>query len=296
MDAKSKWIEVLPMSSTTAEATVEALRFVRSAPGLFEEIVSDNCPHWIAQEFIDCQVQSYQILFECALSPCIKWEGWKSSEDLQASHEGFKAQFWYLGKEDMLISVELPLYSAHCYWMYASNAQILGRKLPSQTSCNLVHQRDNWLLQIQFLFKIIGKEEILGTEVSVSKLGPLIPCASFFRKRHIDQLKHLSGTKLPFPRQWESKAVLPQALASSSITESIPSSDYTPVTGKPNSELAMPLPEQGSSLTFPNDEESATQEEPHTLTRHYPQRERRPSECLIEQKWWTAGEHLIFVW
>ena len=39
MDAKSKWIEVLPMSSTTAEATVEALRFVCSAHGLLEEIV-----------------------------------------------------------------------------------------------------------------------------------------------------------------------------------------------------------------------------------------------------------------
>ena len=45
MDAKSKWTEVLPMSSTTAEATVEALRFVCSAHGLLEEIVSDNFPH-----------------------------------------------------------------------------------------------------------------------------------------------------------------------------------------------------------------------------------------------------------
>ena len=42
------------------------------------------------------------------------------SENLQASHESFKTRFWYLGKEDMLISVELLLYSAHCYWMYAS--------------------------------------------------------------------------------------------------------------------------------------------------------------------------------
>ncbi|XP_044180073.1 uncharacterized protein K02A2.6-like [Acropora millepora] len=43
-DAKSKGIEVLPMSSTTAEATVQALRVVFSTHGLPEEIVSDNGP------------------------------------------------------------------------------------------------------------------------------------------------------------------------------------------------------------------------------------------------------------
>ena len=53
VDAKSKWIEVLPMSSTTAEARVQALRFVFSTHGLPEEIVSDNGPQFIAQEFID---------------------------------------------------------------------------------------------------------------------------------------------------------------------------------------------------------------------------------------------------
>ena len=91
---------------------------------------------------------------------------------------------------------------------------------------------------------------------------------SFFSKRHIDQLKDLSGTKLPFPRQGE--VLLPQAFsASSSITESVPSSDHTSVTGKLISELDTPLPEQGSSLTFPTVEESATQEERKTLTRRY---------------------------
>ena len=53
MDAKSNWIEVLPMSSTTAEATVQALRFVFSTHGLPEEIVSDNGRQFIAQELID---------------------------------------------------------------------------------------------------------------------------------------------------------------------------------------------------------------------------------------------------
>ena len=115
--------------------------------------------------------------------------------------------------------------------------------------------------------------------VIVSKLGPVtyrLQVDSFFWKRHIDQLKDLSGTKLPFPRQGESEVVLPQAFsAGSSITESIPSSGYTPVTDKPNSKLDTPLPEQGNSLTFSTAEESAMQEKPNTLTRRYSRRKKK---------------------
>ena len=41
-DAKSKWLEVLRMSSTTAKATINALRTVFAAHGLPEELVTDN--------------------------------------------------------------------------------------------------------------------------------------------------------------------------------------------------------------------------------------------------------------
>ena len=103
--------------------------------------------------------------------------------------------------------------------------------------------------------------------VIVSKLDPVtyrVQVDSFFWKRHIDQHKDLSATKLPFPRQGESEVVLPQAFsASSSITESIPSSDYTPVTDKPNSKLDTQFLEQGNSL------------------RCYSRRERKPPERLI---------------
>lgn len=39
------------MSSTTAEATIAALRMVFATHGLPEELVLDNGPHFIAQEF-----------------------------------------------------------------------------------------------------------------------------------------------------------------------------------------------------------------------------------------------------
>ncbi|PFX21818.1 Uncharacterized protein K02A2.6 [Stylophora pistillata] len=53
VDAKSKWLEVIPMSSTTAQATVDALRSLFAIHGLPEEIISDNGPQFIPQEFKD---------------------------------------------------------------------------------------------------------------------------------------------------------------------------------------------------------------------------------------------------
>ena len=50
VDAKSKWIEVFPMSSTTASATIQALRFLFATHGLPEEVVSDNGPQFVALE------------------------------------------------------------------------------------------------------------------------------------------------------------------------------------------------------------------------------------------------------
>ena len=53
VDAKSKWIEVFPMFSTTASMTILALRFLFATHGLPEVIVSDNSPQFVAQEMKD---------------------------------------------------------------------------------------------------------------------------------------------------------------------------------------------------------------------------------------------------
>ena len=50
VDTKSKWIEVFPVSSTTASATIRALRFLFATHGLPEVIVSDNGPQFVSQE------------------------------------------------------------------------------------------------------------------------------------------------------------------------------------------------------------------------------------------------------
>jgi len=50
VDAKSKWIEGFPMSSTTGSATIQDLRFLFATHGLPEKVVSDNGPQFVARE------------------------------------------------------------------------------------------------------------------------------------------------------------------------------------------------------------------------------------------------------
>ncbi len=59
VDAHSKWIEVLRMTSTTAESTINALRFLFAAHGLPEELVSDNGPQFVAWEFREFMKQQW---------------------------------------------------------------------------------------------------------------------------------------------------------------------------------------------------------------------------------------------
>ena len=53
VDAKSKWIEVVPMSSTSASATIKALLGLFPTHGLLEEIDADNGLQFIAREIKD---------------------------------------------------------------------------------------------------------------------------------------------------------------------------------------------------------------------------------------------------
>eukprot|EP00731_Ephydatia_muelleri_P001779 Em0001g1779a len=51
VDAHSKWPEVIPMSSTTAVKTIEAMRQLFGTYGIPEQVVSDNGPQFVADEF-----------------------------------------------------------------------------------------------------------------------------------------------------------------------------------------------------------------------------------------------------
>ena len=51
IDAHSKWIEMVPMNSTTTTATVEKLRVMFAQFGIPEVVVSDNGTNFVSKEF-----------------------------------------------------------------------------------------------------------------------------------------------------------------------------------------------------------------------------------------------------
>ena len=51
IDAHSKWIEAMPLSTATAGTTVQQLQKLFAQFGLPETIVSDNGPQFVAEEF-----------------------------------------------------------------------------------------------------------------------------------------------------------------------------------------------------------------------------------------------------
>ena len=51
MDAHSKWPEIIELTSTTASKTIDVLREIFSRNGLPEQIVSDNGPQFVSEEF-----------------------------------------------------------------------------------------------------------------------------------------------------------------------------------------------------------------------------------------------------
>ena len=53
VDSQSKWIEVQHMTSITTEKTITELRLIFAQHGLPEEVVSDNGPQFVSNEFAE---------------------------------------------------------------------------------------------------------------------------------------------------------------------------------------------------------------------------------------------------
>lgn len=53
VDTHSKWPEVVEMASTTANKTIDVLRHLFAAYGLPKQIVSDNGPQFVSDEYTD---------------------------------------------------------------------------------------------------------------------------------------------------------------------------------------------------------------------------------------------------
>jgi len=58
VDAHSKWLEVVPMTTTTTDKTLDVLRSMFARYGLPEQLVSDNGPQLTSNEFERCMKQN----------------------------------------------------------------------------------------------------------------------------------------------------------------------------------------------------------------------------------------------
>ena len=88
VDAHSKWPEVIPMKSTTASNTIRVLRSLFSKYGLPNEVVSDNGPQFVAEEFAEfLKKEWHQAHQVSSQSPSFKWGGGTFRSDLQKGYE-----------------------------------------------------------------------------------------------------------------------------------------------------------------------------------------------------------------
>ena len=58
VDAHSKWMEVIPMSTTTTEKTLEVLCNLLASYGLPEQLVSNNGPQFTSSDFELCMAEN----------------------------------------------------------------------------------------------------------------------------------------------------------------------------------------------------------------------------------------------
>ena len=68
VDAYSKWPEVRVMSKTTVSKTLDVLRQWFASHGVPEQIITDNGPQFVAEEF-DTFTKRYQTRKECPVPP-----------------------------------------------------------------------------------------------------------------------------------------------------------------------------------------------------------------------------------
>ena len=73
VDSHSKWLEVVPVKSTTTDKTLEVLRSLFARYGLPRQLVSDNGPQFTAQEFEACMLANGIKREEPSLPSSYEW-------------------------------------------------------------------------------------------------------------------------------------------------------------------------------------------------------------------------------
>ena len=217
MDAELKWLEFMRMSSTIAEATVQALCFTFSTHGLPEELVSDNGSQFIAQDFKDfLRGNNTKHILSAPYHPASNGE---SEWAVQTSKQVMKAAKGDSGCLTQKICSFLLSYhvTPHSATGYTQAELQMNRRLrtrldlcpdlrrktvkPSKSQAR-TPKRQLCVKDLVLALDYRKNQEIWTKGGIISKLGPVtyrVQVQVFIWKSHIDQLKDLSGTRTEPP-------------------------------------------------------------------------------------------------
>ena len=113
------------MSSTTAEATINALRTVFATHGLSEELVTDNVVlnllHRSFKDFLRIRSNKTKYILSAPYHPASNGEAeLKGSKNFQGNDESCQRRSWDPKSEDNVTLAKLSHHSTHHYRMYTS--------------------------------------------------------------------------------------------------------------------------------------------------------------------------------
>ena len=263
VDAKSKWMEVIQMSSTSASATIRALRSLFATHGLPEEIVADNGPQFVAGEMKDFLTANGVCL--CLSSPYHPASNGEAERAVRTFKEAMRVMKNEPGTQTEKLARFLLSYrtTPHTATGCPPAEILMGRRL--RTRLELL--RPDLSARIEQKWRRMNPMVRRGFEVGEpvmakdyrnrgsawtkgvvqDRLGPVtyrVQVGKLLWKRHIDQLRELAGSKIADvePKSCElSEVDLPETLDASMP---VPTQDSSPQQQSvPNEKSTTPLVE-----------------------------------------------------
>ena len=286
VDAHSKWPEVFEMSSTTASKTIATLRHLFSAYGLPEQLVSDNGPQFVSEEFQTFMKQNGVKHIRCA--PYHPSSNGAAERFIQTFKQAMKAS----EKDGHSVSHRLANFlmtyrsTPHTTTNVAPCTLFLQREIrtrfhllqpdPERTVCakqaEQVTHHDQHAKQRSFQIgqKVMVKNMRPGPDwipaVIAQQLGPvsfLVDVESGLRwKRHIDHIRELADLPMITPQANPQTSDDTDTFISPSLTSSSDNQDQAHV------------PQSASTPTV-------TQSEDSNQGSRYPSRIRHPPDRLM---------------
>ena len=306
VDAKSKWIEVLSMSSTTAVATIRALRFLFSVHGLPEEMVLDNGPQFVAQEMKE--FLKFNGIRQCLSSPYHPASNGEAERAVRTFKEAMKIRKNEEGSTGEKLARFLLGYRTTPHTATgATPAEILmGRRL--RTRLDILHPSLSAKMERKSkdLPKSPSRNLEIGDPVMVKdyrqrrdpwvkgviqmRLSPItyrVQVGDLFWKRHVDQLRSLTGSTFPdgigpppdvMPQP---PGVIPNSISTETVSVPLPNESSTSQTATQGVNSPPPVQQPPAMIT----EEPITTHISENLpsTRRYPTRIRTKPKRLIEE-------------